>query len=324
MKISVIVPVRNEESSIAALLDALLNQTLLPAEIAITDGGSTDATAAIIQKYIDRGDPIKLIRTTKALPGRGRNLAVEHSSNDWLAFTDAGIEPQPDWLESLAEKARNDGVDVVYGSYEPKTDTFFKECAAIAYITPPVEVDGVLMRQRFIASTLMRKAVFEKVGGFPEHLRSAEDLLFMNRIEAADFGIAYAPRAVVRWDLQPSLFRTFRRFAIYSRNNIRAGLWKDWQAAVFSRYVMLSVLMAPAFFFGWWWLLVPISLWLLLLAARAAVSLRRNRRRYPAGALRNSARFLLLLPIIAVVDFGALAGTARWFVGDKLFANAGK
>src|SRR2546422_7113481 len=81
MQISVIVPVRNEEGSIGALLESLLNQTLSPSEIVITDGGSTDATTAIIQKYIDSGAPVRLIRTTKALPGRARNLrSEEHTS----------------------------------------------------------------------------------------------------------------------------------------------------------------------------------------------------------------------------------------------------
>src|SRR3977135_2127666 len=92
MEISVIVPVRNEESSIGAPLESLLNQTLPPAEIVITDGGSTDATTAIIQKYIDSGAPVRLIRTTKALPGRATNLAAAHAAHEWLAFTDAGIK----------------------------------------------------------------------------------------------------------------------------------------------------------------------------------------------------------------------------------------
>jgi glycosyltransferase involved in cell wall biosynthesis len=318
MKISVIVPVRNEEKSIAALLDALAKQTLPPTEIAITDGGSTDNTTAIIQRYADQGAPVRLIRTTHALPGRGRNLAASHSTSEWLAFTDAGIEPQPNWLESLAAKGIDGTVDVVYGSYEPKTNTFFKECAAIAYITPPSEIDGKLMRQRFIASTLMRRSVWEAVGGFPEHLRSAEDLLFMNQIESSGFRIAYAPEAIVRWDLQSNFYRTFRRFAIYSRNNIRAGLWKNWQAAVFSRYVVLVLLTFPAFFLGTRWLAVPVLLWLAMLSARAFVSIRRNARSYPAGLLRNCLRLLLLLPILAVIDLGAIAGTIQWFFSDKL------
>lgn len=323
MKISVIVPVRNEEKSIARLLDALLIQSLSPAEIAITDGGSTDATAAIIQTYIDKGAPIRLIRTTKALPGRGRNLAIEHSTSEWLAFTDAGIEPQPTWLASLAEKAADDDVDVVFGSYEPKTNTFFTECAAIAYITPPTEVEGQLMRHRSIASTLMRRSVWEAVGGFPEHLRSAEDLLFMNQIEASNFRVRYAPLAVVRWDLQPNFLKTLRRFAIYSRNNIRAGLWKDWQAAVVSRYAMLLLLMLPALFFKWWLIFIPLTLWLLMIMARAVVSLRRNQRSYPAGLPRNFLRLIMLFPLLAIVDLGAIAGAIQWFVSDKLLPRTG-
>jgi len=322
MRISVIVPVRNEAASIAALLQALLTQTLPPAEIVITDGGSTDATTAIIQRFIDEGAPVRLIRTTSALPGRGRNLAVTHSSSDWLAFTDAGIEPQPDWLEALAEKATNGSVDVVYGSYEPKTNTFFTECAAIAYITPPAETDGVLMRGRSIASALIRRSVWESVGGFPEHLRSAEDLLFMNRIEAAHFRVAYAAKAIVRWDLQSNLWGTFRRFAIYSRNNIRAGLWKDWQQAVLSRYVLLLLLMFPTIILGKWWLAVPLAMWLLLLLTRAVVSIRRNRACYPGGPLRNFARLLLLLPLIASIDLGAIVGTLHWSFTDKLRPTA--
>jgi glycosyltransferase involved in cell wall biosynthesis len=71
MRVSVIVPVRNEERSIRALLDSLLGQTRMPDEIVITDGGSIDATTQIIEEYIQRGAPVRLIREGAALPGRG-------------------------------------------------------------------------------------------------------------------------------------------------------------------------------------------------------------------------------------------------------------
>src|SRR5438132_822547 len=260
MKISVIIPVRNEEDSIGPLLDALLNQSLPPTEIVITDGGSTDSTAMIIQRYVDQGAPVRLIRTTRALPGRGRNLAVSHSSSEWLAFTDAGIQPDKEWLAFLAEAVESESaIDVVYGSYEPRTDTFFKECAAITYVSPPSEVEGWMVRERSIACALMRRGVCETVGGFPEHLRSAEDLLFMKKVEAADFRIALAPRAMVQWDLQPNFWRTFRRFTIYAPNNIRAGLWREWQRPILSRYLVLMLLAVAALLFGWRWLTVPVG-----------------------------------------------------------------
>lgn len=323
MNISVVIPVRNEEGSIGALLDALLSQSLPPTEIVITDGGSIDATTSIIQDYINRGAPVRLIRTTHALPGRGRNLAIEHSANEWLAFTDAGIHPAQNWLEALSEPAFKDAaVDVVYGSYEPITDSFFKECAAITYISPPAMKDGVLVRPRSIASALMRRSVCEAVGGFPEHLRSAEDLLFMNKVQEAQFRIAYAPRAVVQWDLQPNLWRTFRRFAVYARNNIRAGLWSQWQRPIFSRYLVIVLLTLPAVLLGRWWLLVPLGLWLMLLAARAAVAIWRNRYCYPASLLRDLLRLTLIVPLIAVLDLGAIVGSLQWLFTDKLYSGS--
>jgi glycosyltransferase involved in cell wall biosynthesis len=323
MKISVVIPVRNEERSIGHLLDALLSQTLPPDEIVITDGGSTDATTAIIQEYINRDAPVRLIRTTHALPGRGRNLAAARAINEWLAFTDAGIRPAPDWLEALAARAQADqSVDVVYGSYEPAVDTLFKECAAISYVSPPVEIEGSLMRSQSIASALVRRSVWEKVGGFPEHLRSAEDLLFMQRVEQEHFQIAWAPRAVVQWDLQPNLWRTLRRFTVYARNNIRAGLWRQWQRPILGRYVMLLLSALPAIRFGKWWLMIPLALWLLLLLTRAVVAISRNRRVYPANGSRNALRLLIIMPLIAVLDLGLILGTLKWLLTDKLRLGA--
>ena len=228
MKVSVVVPVRDEERSIRALLDSLLAQTRPPDEIVITDGGSTDATPQIIEEYIQNGAPVRLIRAGAALPGRGRNLGAAQASHEWVAFTDAGIRLESNWLEALVAKAEaDDSIDVVYGSWQPVTDTFFKQCAAIAYVPPPTPHDGIITRPRFIASTLLRREAWRAVNGFPEELRSAEDLLFMDRVENAGYRFVFEPRAQVHWDLRPTLWATFKRFVVYSRNNIRAGLF--WQ-----------------------------------------------------------------------------------------------
>src|SRR5687767_9611743 len=133
MKITVIIPVRNEEESLPVLLDSLLRQTRRPDEIVITDGGSTDRTPQIIENYIERGAPIRLVRAEMALPGRGRNLAAQSASSEWLALTDGGMLVAPDWLAELSERAERDDVDIVYGAVEPISDTLFKECAAIVY-----------------------------------------------------------------------------------------------------------------------------------------------------------------------------------------------
>lgn len=320
VKISVVVPVRNESASIGLLLDRLLEQTLAPAEIVITDGGSSDSTVDIIQDRINKGAPVKLVRTEMALPGRGRNLAAQQAASEWIAFTDAGVVPSIDWLDEMARVATaNDRVDVVYGSYEPIIDNLFTECAAVAYVPPKVRIEGSLLRPHSIVSALMRKSVWEKGGGFPEHLRSAEDLLFMRSVEGSGAHIAYAPNAIVRWSVQPSWTSTFKRFMVYSRNNILAGLWREWQQAIVIRYGFLLLLALPGVFVGWWWLAVPFGTWAGMLLLRSIVAIRRNRDSYPASVPRNLARLCLLIPLIGLLDFAALTGVAVWLWNDKLF-----
>jgi glycosyltransferase involved in cell wall biosynthesis len=315
VKISVIIPVRNEEQSIEQLLNGLTAQTLMPSEIVITDGGSSDRTAEIIAAYDQTRVPIHLIRASAALPGRGRNLAAAQAANDWIAFIDAGISPEPTWLELLAKRAQlQSDADVVYGSYEPVTDTLFKRCSVMAYIAPPVEIDGKLVRTRSVASVLMKRSVWQTVGGFPENLRSAEDLLFMNEIEKANFRIVNAPDALVHWQVQATPWLTFKRFVSYARNNMRAGLWRQWQAAIFKRYGLLLLSALLVFSFGTGWLLVTLVLWLSMLGARAAVAIWRNRACYPSGIFENTLRMLVLIPLIAMLDGATIIGTLQWAI----------
>ena len=322
MKVSVVVPVRDEEQSIRELLDSLLSQTRPPDQIVITDGGSVDATPQIIEEYVLRGAPVRLLRAGPALPGRGRNLGAAAAQFEWLAFTDAGIRVNGDWLESLVARAAQDSsIDIVYGSWEPVTDTFFKECAAIAYVPPPSLREGIVARPRFIASTLLRRDAWAKVNGFPEDLRSAEDLIFMDRLEEAGYKAVFEPRAQVHWNLRPTLGSTFKRFVLYSRNNIRAGLWRQWQATILFRYAVLFVLFVLALIVDPWLVLVPIVAWLSMLAARAFVSIRRNRACYPASLFHNLLRGGMIMLLLAVLDAAAISGSAQWLLFDSFRAT---
>ena len=317
MKVSIVVPVRDEEAAIRELLDSLLKQTRPPDEIVITDGGSVDATPQIVEEYIRKGAPVRLIRAGVALPGRGRNLGAAQARYDRLAFTDAGIRVAENWLEALVARAvEDDSPDVIYGSWEPVTDTFFKQCAAIAYVPPPVSHNGIIIRPRSIVSTLMRREAWRTVNGFPEDLRSAEDLIFMNRVEDAGFRCVFEPRAQVFWELRPTLWSTFKKFVVYSRNNIRGGLFRQWQSTILMRYGVLAALVLAVLIIDPNWIWLPIALWLLMLLARAAVSIRRNRVCYPASFLQNLVRGAMVMALLAVLDAAAIIGSIQWLLLD--------
>jgi hypothetical protein len=95
---------------------------------------------------------------------------------------------------------------------------------------------------------------------------------------------------------------------------MQAGLWRQWQAAIFQRYALLAVSALPVIWFGYRWLLVTLMLWLLMLAARAAVAIWRNRHCYPGGPFENVIRLLVLMPIIALLDGATIVGTLQWAV----------
>ncbi|HEU0252961.1 MAG TPA: hypothetical protein VFR12_07985, partial [Pyrinomonadaceae bacterium] len=157
--------------------------------------------------------------------------------------------------------------------------------------------------------------------GFPEDLRSAEDLVFMDRVENAGYRFVFEPNAEVQWDLRPTLWATFKRFLVYSRNNIRAGLFRQWQSTILVRYAVLALLVIAALIVEPSWVVFPIAAWLGLLSARAVISITRNRVCYPASFLRNVFRAVMIMPLLAVLDAAAIIGSIQWLLLDSFRWN---
>lgn len=311
--ISLVVPVRDEEASLPALLDSVRRQTRPPDEVILVDGGSTDRTAALARELTRDDARFRVVEAGEATPGRGRNVGVAAASHDWVAFTDAGIKLEPDWLARLAaEVERDPAVEVVYGNFEPVARTFFEGCAAAAYVPPKGRPPAPPCRGRSIASALVRRDVWRRAGGFPD-LRAAEDLIFMERVEAAGARTAWAPRAVVRWQLQPTLWRTFRRFMLYSKHNVWAGRQRYWHYGVARLYAVGLVFVALAIIHSAWWLVAPA----LGLLARAAKSVAAQREGRPLRWALNPARLLTVAAIIIAVDAGTFAGWAQALVSRR-------
>src|SRR5688572_23865701 len=114
MKVSLVVPVKNEELSLPGLIASINGQTRLPEEVIIVDGGSTDGTVAFM-KHVAASDPrFRLIEAGEATPGRGRNVGAAAAQHEWIAFTDAGIRLEATWLERLTEVVERDpAIEVV-------------------------------------------------------------------------------------------------------------------------------------------------------------------------------------------------------------------
>lgn len=167
LHVSLVIPIRNEVSSLPTLIESIRAQKRLPDEVILVDGGSTDATAALARSLTADDVRFRVVEAGPASPGRGRNVGIEAAHHDWIALTDAGIRLDPRWLENLtAAVVAMPDADVVYGNLEAVERTWFEHCAALAYLPPKVDRPGGRMRGPSIATSLLRRSVGEG-GAFP-------------------------------------------------------------------------------------------------------------------------------------------------------------
>jgi glycosyltransferase involved in cell wall biosynthesis len=309
LRVSLVIPMKNEGDSITELISSVEQQTFQPDEVVLVDGGSTDNTIELVESFALKNSRIKIIKTPQASPGKGRNIGIENSLNDWIALTDAGIFLDKNWLLNLCEIAVKDtNVEVVFGNVLPITDSMFEKCSAVAHV-PPKNERG--MRGKSIASCLLKKNVWSTIGGFPD-LRAAEDLIFIEKIDVLDFRVAYAPKAIIYWKLRRNLLETFRKFTLYSKYNVWAGKQKSWHYGLAKQYLLVFPFLLLAFFFSYWWL-VFVGGWFL---ARITKKLLSYRREFKFKVLFNPLFTITLSLIILTIDLASLVGFLQAYFGS--------
>lgn len=301
LSVSIVIPAKDESASLPALVSSIARQSFQPDEVIIVDGGSRDDTVRIAMRLSEEYPKLRVIETSGASPGQGRNIGIREARNEWVALTDAGIILSDDWLERLTDKVTEvSDTDIVCGNFAPVMTSLFEKVAAISYVPGqrPGEVRG-----KTIASYLMKRAVWEKVGGFPD-MRAAEDLAFMEAAEEKGFKITFAPEAMVMWLLRPDLTSTFQKFALYSKHNVMAGRAWDWHYGIARQYLLILPLLALAAFHSPWWL-VSVPLWL---GARTLKRMLPHRFEHGLGIFFDPRMFAGVAALTLTIDLATFLG----------------
>lgn len=117
LTISIIIPFYNAEHSIRECLDSLLKQTFADFEIILVNDGSQDATAEVLQKYLNKDQRLRYFYQENAGPSMARNKGIKEASGQYLAFIDADDWVTPEYLEKLIEPMLATETDLVCGGY---------------------------------------------------------------------------------------------------------------------------------------------------------------------------------------------------------------
>jgi glycosyltransferase involved in cell wall biosynthesis len=218
LQVSVIVPAYNRGKLILSTLDSIMVQSHRPSEIIVVDDGSTDDTAAVVQRY---GNGVHYFRIENSGPPRARNVGAAAASAPWLAFCDSDDLWHPDKLR-LQVRLFEQAPELEYSFTNSRTvvddtwsvDTKFETLPTGYWDLAVRKIDEelfiveqsmfgrLLIRQPIYPSTvMMKRSFFDKVGGWRESLgrNPAEDVEFHLRcVNQARIGVVAAPVVGIR------------------------------------------------------------------------------------------------------------------------------
>jgi len=294
-EVSVIVPVRNGERWLAALIESIRANSYPDAlvEVLIADHASSDRSvevaAAAGATVFPAGDgPVARIR----------NEAVRRARGEVLAFIDADHAIDRHWIESAIETLSLPGVGAVGAlCHAPSNGSWVQRI----YDGLRGRHDGTTDVEWLGSGNLaMWRAVFDEVGGFDPTLETCEDVDLCRRIRARRHRLVSDSRLRnVHYGDPATLSAVVRGELWRGRDNLRVSLrgGRSWRTLpgllmpVAGLVALACMLLSPAL--AWQGhtrlALAPFALLLALWGIRAAVMIRRRKWRSPIDWIRAGA-----------------------------------
>ncbi len=178
-KVSVIIPCYNREKYVREAVESVLQQTHENVELLVVNDGSTDSTSGILKSYGDRLIYLEHPGGTNQGQSASINLALSHATGDYIAILDSDdmwvtnkIEKQLSYLEKHPEIGlvysngwgTDENGNVLYNIYEANHEE---------HSNP----NRVLLDCYFLVpnNALVRSEIYQKIGGFDETMRAAQD-----------------------------------------------------------------------------------------------------------------------------------------------------
>lgn len=218
--------VYNEGEDIFAWARSLRAQTRHPDEFVIVDGGSTDGTPGRLRQAFNHGDfPAPRIIVEKCNIARGRNLAIQNTTAEIIASTDAGSYPEPNWLEEITRPLLADEkLDVCGGKSRVLVKNDFQRFVEPFDTAGPEPVNGAPHgSSRNIA---YRRRSWADVGGYPEWLTlTAEDALLNLQMHRVGKRFEYNPAAIVYWPMRETEAQYLKMLYNYGYGSAEARLF---------------------------------------------------------------------------------------------------
>lgn len=203
---TIVIVIRNEADSILALLKSIEAQTIMPSQIVVIDGGSTDNTIKIIKKYQKTS---KLSLTVFEMPestiSEGANFGIANAKTELIITLHAGCILDPHcFINLVGPISSSSRVDLVAGLYHSKHHD------SANYLVPSwhsIDWDNFIPSSRICC---FKKSIALRVGLFASDLIVGEDTYFFVKYRTLSQKWIINQNAFLYWD-NPNTLETHDR-----------------------------------------------------------------------------------------------------------------
>ena len=297
--VSVIIPARNAEGTIAEALESVRAQDYPGrVEVVVADGSDTPAMMELLRQ---RYPWVRVVPNPCRVIAPGVNAALEVATGEVVARCDAHTILPPDYLRLAVETLEETRAANVGGRQRPFGTTFFERAVSCALDTllgtgrARFRVGGPEGPDNTVYLGVFWRKTLDAAGGYDSSLDCAEDYELNCRLRKNGGVVWFDPKLMVDYRARDTWWSLARQYFSYGRWK-RVVLWRHPQAALPRHFAapLLVLGLAGSAGLGWTgapWLaaaLVPFA----YLCALAATTL--------AAGIRQREPAALILPVVLV------------------------
>jgi GT2 family glycosyltransferase/sugar lactone lactonase YvrE len=218
--VSVVICAYNAADTLDDCLGSLQRLTYPDFEVIVVNDGSRDATSQIAHRY----PGIRVVDIPNGGLSAARNVGLAEARGEIVAYTDADVRVDPEWLSYLVQPFITSDVAGAGGpNVVPHDDPWIAQCVARS----PGGPTHVLLTDRVAehvpgCNMAFRRAALLAIGGFnPVYLRAGDDVDVCWRLQSKGHTIGFSPAALVWHHHRPSI-------KAYWRQQVGYGEGETW------------------------------------------------------------------------------------------------
>lgn len=249
--VSIIIPMRNEESHIGACLESVLANDYPHElmEVLVIDGVSTDHSVDIVKRYMRCCSFMRLLYNPKKIAPSAMNMGIREAKGDVIIRMDAHSTYERDYIRQCVSLLEERGVSAVGGNQRGVGTDYVSSAIALATTNPFGAGDAYFRyanREMYVDTVYLgawRRETLEKIGGFNEDWAVNEDYELNYRIRKSGGKILLSPRIRSKYFVRDSLTKLAKQY-------FRYGRWKVRTLVAYPESLRARQLVPPLFVFS--------------------------------------------------------------------------